>query len=400
MNNIDYRPTLLDLPISIFKTRLENLPEGVTTLRRIVSRESNAPAIEAIRAEPDKSRQKELKDQLRAVTSVARLHHRKAATSFADKIAVQWPMLAGDVDKSDNPGINMAELKNKISQLQYVLLCGYSVRGGLWFVVRLPDNQTPETLAGHFRYLQRLFSQQFGVKLDSSKGGNPTDLRFFSYDTTPYLNDAAMVMAKTYTPPKPKTRPFHQQDSNGPDGEDGRGLLTRLIRFTERAGEGNRHTTLLKAATVAGGYVAAGRLDEQTAIYGLETVASEWPSFTKSQKTIRDGIKHGQQKPLYAETWSNDYAQATHQAPHQQKQRTAPRQDAPQQPRPNNTMVIDGKLIHGEVLAVDSCDSYPPEWDEPNEPDALPTLKALTFFDWQQKNPPFNQLGLASLPAG
>ena len=40
---------------------------------------------------------------------------------------------------------------------------------------------------------------------------------------------------------------------------------------------------------------------------------------------------------------------------------------------------------------------YPAEWDEPNAPDAVPTIRPCNFFDWQRDNPPFNQLGLASL---
>ncbi|GAB3928139.1 hypothetical protein GCM10028804_34390 [Larkinella terrae] len=44
----------------------------------------------------------------------------------------------------------------------------------------------------------------------------------------------------------------------------------------QNAPEGQRHEFQLKAAIAAGGYVAAGRMEEQTAVYALETVASEW----------------------------------------------------------------------------------------------------------------------------
>jgi hypothetical protein len=40
-------------------------------------------------------------------------------------------------------------------------------------------------------------------------------------------------------------------------------------------------------------------MDEQNAVYALEIVASEWPTFSKSQKTIRDGIRYGLTKPIY-----------------------------------------------------------------------------------------------------
>ena len=301
MNNQQYRPNLLDVPISFFEPdqqrgNFANVPAQQTTLRRIVSTKFYRSLIEAIRAEPDPAKQAELKKQLPAITPVTLLHHRKRDTTFADKIRQQWPLLMGDVDKKDNPGVDMSELKKQLNRLPYVLLCAYSVRGGLWFVVRLPDQQTPETLAAHFRYLQKLFREIFGIELDKGKGGNPTDLRFVSYDTTPYTNENATVMAGTYTPKPPCPHPVDYSRFSGRDEGE---LLPRLVRFTQTAGEGQRHATLLKAATVAGGYVAAGRIDEQTAVYALETVASEWPTFTKSQKTIRDGIRYGLAKPIY-----------------------------------------------------------------------------------------------------
>lgn len=407
------------------------MPEGVTTLRRIVSRESNRPVIEAIRAEPDEEKQYAQKQQLRAFTSVSLLRHRKKDTSFAERLAAQWPMLAGDVDKGDNPHADMAKLKVQISALSFVLLCAYSVRGGLWFVVRLPEHQTPQTLAAHFRYLQKLFGGynkkdrtyygKFGVTLDSSKGGNPTDLRFVSYDAAPYINDAATVMTGTYTPPKPKPSAVRQQDFSGTDEGE---LLTRVVRYAEGATEGNRHTALNKAAFTAGGYIAAGRLNEYTAQLALETVASEWPTFGKSQKTIRDGIRTGQQKPLYAEDWSNDYRPPVRSArpayPLPGGMVMPPAEDAPP-PRPNNTMILDGRMIYGELLPDLPLTDLPALWDEPtppkgvklftpgvdspaescpdapNEPDAKPTICAVKFHQWQQQHPYFGRHGVASL---
>ena len=48
-------------------------------------------------------------------------------------------------------------------------------------------------------------------------------------------------------------------------------------------------------------------------------------------------------------------------------------------------------------LDVPSLDTYPIEWDEPPALDAVPSLKPISFFDWQRQHPAFRQLGLASL---
>lgn len=364
MDDQQYRPTLLDVPISFFeydptRNTFANVPARQTTLRRMVGTKYYGDVIQAIRIEPDKSAQDELKKRLPAFTPAALLHHRKRDTSFAEKIAQQRPVMMGDVDQKDNPGVDMAELKKHLARLRYVLLCGYSVRRGLWFVVRLPDHQTPETLAAHFRHLQKLFSQVFGIVLDSTKGGNPTDLRFVSCDTAPYLNETATVMKGTYTPPPPKPRPVDPGRFNGPD--EGQ-LLTRLVRFTERAGEGQRHATLLKAAKLAGGYVAAGRMEEQTAVYALETVASEWPTFTKSQKTIRDGIRYGQTAPLYPEA---RVERTTVRQPNYSSRYKSPPISEPTVVNHSVEPLRRVRIIPDEVLDLDPCDSYPAEWDAP-----------------------------------
>ncbi|MVM36006.1 hypothetical protein GO755_38690 [Spirosoma sp. HMF4905] len=505
-----FRPTLLDVPISYFeydhqRDTFGNVPAQQTTLRRMGTTKFYRNPIETIRAEPDKTVQDTLKKHLPAFTPVAWLYHRRRDTSFSQKIRQQWPLLMGDIDKKDNPGINMAELKKHLTRLPYILLCAYSVRGGLWFVVRLPDEQTPEILAAHFRYLQKLFSHKFGVKLDTTKGGNPTDLRFVSYDADPYINEDATVLVGTYTPPPPKPRVV---DYDRADGEDESQLLARLVRFTESAGEGERHATLLKAAKLAGGFVAAGRMDEQTAIYALETVASEWPNPTKSSKTIRDGIRYGLTSPVYPDAKpdresyrptqpfytkmilptakppivtlavgsielspigvdpptkpnagyppdlqtkesqldslvvdpivirragqdeSTSCVATTEKLWYEANPPTAciahPRaplafdagrqlkriQDSVIVPKDKESPVAENTfdnlaaspttiLKPGESqierLVVAPCDSYPAEWDEPNAPDAVPTIKPLSFFEWQRQNPSFSQLGLASL---
>ncbi|GAB3339515.1 hypothetical protein GCM10027299_52310 [Larkinella ripae] len=205
-------------------------------------------------------------------------------------------MLMGDIDLKDNQGVDMADLKQHVARLAYVVLCAYSVRGGLWFVVRLPENQTPETLAAHFRYLQRLFGERFEINLDPSKGGNPCDLRFVSYDPEPYMNEQATIMSGSYTPlPPPRPRPSHALAYFSKETSQ---LLTRIVRFAESAGEGQRHIHLLKAARLIGGYVAVGRINEKEGIQALEMVASHWPNFTKSQKTILDGIQYGLASPI------------------------------------------------------------------------------------------------------
>lgn len=342
--------SLLDLPISFFeydhqRNTFGNVPTHQTTLRRMVRTCYYREVIEAIRQEPDKAKQDELKKHLPAFTPVALLNHRKRDTTFAEKVICQYPLLMGDIDVKDNEGVDMAELKRHLPRLPYIVLCSYSVRGGLWFVVRLPENQTPETLAAHFRYVQKLFREWFEIKLDSTKGGNPCDLRFVSYDSKPYINDNASIMSGSYTPPSPKPNQYNSPRFTTTDKSQ---LLNRLVKPVILAGDGERHTKLLKAARVAGGHIAAGRLDEETAVCALETIASDWPNFTKSQKTIRDGIRNGRNAPIYeAETVAYPYRQPT----------------SVRQPRQAASKWENLSIEHLSVHVEENLDEYPADWD-------------------------------------
>jgi hypothetical protein len=431
-------PSLLDLPISFFEYDLArntfaNVPSQQTTLRRMASTRYYQKPIEAIRSESDKHKQDEMKKHLSAFT-LALLRHRKKDTSFEEKIIYQWSLLMGDIDQKDNPGVDMAELKTHLCTLPYVLLCAYSVRGGLWFVVRLPDHQTPDTLAAHFRYLQKLFTNKFDIKLDSTKGGKPTDLRFVSFDAAPYLNDDATVFSGTYTPPPPRRK----QVPYNPSTKDDEGkLLARVVKVVNSAGEGVRHESLLKAARLAGGFIGADRLDEQNAILALETIASEWPQFGKSQKTIRDGIKYGQASPLFRERLPERpverpvsrkqqpkstepiFYQYTEQLYSQPQRIEVEVQTQPPAFEPKTEPIIVVTIAEqlanpGSILRPDESQierwgeaeellDLPPELDEPAPPGTVPTIRVSTptsgsYFKWQNSpESPFSQLGLASL---
>ncbi|MDB5242617.1 MAG: hypothetical protein JWP57_3242 [Spirosoma sp.] len=395
MNNEQHRPSLLDVPISYFEYDQQqgsfaNVPARQTTLRRIVNTTFYRSTIEAIRAETDKAVQERLKKQLAAFTPVSWLYHRRRDTSFAQKIRQQWPLLMGDVDKKDNPNVDMGQLKKHLARLSCVLLCADSVRGGLWFVVRLPDHQTPESLLAHFRHLQKVFSHKFGVALDTSKGGNPTDLRFVSYDANPYINEKASVMSGTYTRPKPKP---YTVNYNGLNGQEESELLNWLIRYTEAAPEGQRHATLLKAATLAGGYIASGAVDEATVVYALETVFSQWPNSAKSHKTLRDGIDYGLKKPIYP-NFRQEHQATLIKAP------VAPASKAVtllagQNARPDSTPKTEQTQI--ERLTVEPSNDYSSVLVEANQPGAVPCISAKSFHKWQQQHEYFGRMGLASL---
>ncbi|MFD2573441.1 BT4734/BF3469 family protein [Spirosoma soli] len=393
MVNEQHRPTPLDVPISFFEynrshERFANVPTQTTTLRRMATTAFYRQIVESIRLEPDEERQKELKKQLPGFTPAAWLRHRKRDTTFDERVRQQWPMLMGDVDKKDNPSVDMAELKKCISRLTYVLTCAYSVRGGLWFVVRLPDHQTPETLAAHFRYVQKLFSTYFGVILDSTKGGNPTHLRFVSYDPEPYINENATVMDKTYTP-KPAAPYVPPRRSGNPALYAHEGFID-ADELERQYGQAILSDLVGEALTHNG---------QVTRLFDTTTHSAE--KFYLSGKTGKPSIHNYSENQTwfpvnaYAQKHGLTYAQALHELSQQYGLPTPTRQPVSEAHRDNRirppsayivTRLEDwepGTILRPpesaiERLPVDPCDTYPADWEPaPNSMTSVTTWNSL-----------------------
>jgi hypothetical protein len=66
------------------------------------------------------------------------------------------------------------------------------------------------------------------------------------------------------------------------------------------APDGEKHSTLLKAATLMGGYISSGEVNEDTAVIALENAiqSRDINSFDDAKKTIQSGIKYGQKSPI------------------------------------------------------------------------------------------------------
>jgi hypothetical protein len=93
--------------------------------------------------------------------------------------------IALDIDAKDNPHLEDAEaVRDAISNIVYVAFAGLSVSGnGVWGLVKVEDPQKQDQ---HFEQLQKDFRKR-GIILDSTKGKNPNDARFYSYDPEAYI---------------------------------------------------------------------------------------------------------------------------------------------------------------------------------------------------------------------
>ncbi len=248
------------------------------------------PLIEQIRNEPDKKKRTELKTKVPGVTLGATLKTR--AANVPDKITALTGLICFDIDPLDNPGMNPAALREKLSLNRNVIFAGLSVSGlGVWGLVEVKHT---DKIKQHFYQLKADFIA-VGIKLDVSKGGNPTDLRFYSYDPDAYLSESYKVYKRLPQPIKKQRRAITQTTNSD--------MIQVAVNMVLSCADGEKHNKLLKAAKLLGGYIGGGQVSEPEARQALEAAISSRniSSFTSAQNTIRDGLRYGMASPIYSD---------------------------------------------------------------------------------------------------
>lgn len=94
--------------------------------------------------------------------------------------------VALDIDGKDNPHLSdFSAVRDEVSKIVYVAFCALSASGnGVWALIKVkhPDRQKE-----YFQQLLHDFKAR-GVLLDSTKGKNPNDARFLTYDPDAFIN--------------------------------------------------------------------------------------------------------------------------------------------------------------------------------------------------------------------
>jgi len=257
------------------------------------SKDALPKMIEQIRATDDKPTRTALKLKLPGVVLGAVMSNR--AEKEKDKVKHFTGLMPFDIDQQDNSGMDAAALRKELSKVKNVIFAALSASGkGVWGLVKVSN---PSNYKQHFQQLVSDF-EKLGIVLDKSKGGNPTDLRFYSYDPEAYLAESFKIYDRT-PKPKQKQKSYSGQYNKRPFAAD---PIKKAVNMVDAAPDGEKHITLLKAARLLGGHIAAGTISDQEAQTALENAIrnKNIESFSDAQKTISDGIKHGKSEPIYA----------------------------------------------------------------------------------------------------
>ncbi len=181
--------------------------------------------------------------------------------------------------------------KSVIGSDKYVRSCWVSPSGnGIKALVEVLE---PSRHRDHFRSLQQYFDSQYGLEVDST-GINESRACFESCDPDIVIKNESDVFVGMVA--EQRNTDYVQDIQSKTDYEK----LNIAARMINKASEGEKHSTLIRASHLIGGYVAAGRIEEDVAFFVLEREIEKHDvdDLALARKTIKDGIAHGKTMPI------------------------------------------------------------------------------------------------------
>jgi len=184
--------------------------------------------------------------------------------------------------------VDVDQVKRVLATDSYVYACWISPSGdGIKCLVEISN---PERHRDHFRSLVKYFAETYGLNVDES-GINESRACFESYDSEIIVKDAdvygGMISEKVQ---QPKNIVISTDYSK----------LQIAANMIRRAKDGEKHATLIRASVLIGGYISAGKIEEDEAFRVLvrEISYRDVDSIEHAKSTILDGIEKGKSMPI------------------------------------------------------------------------------------------------------
>jgi hypothetical protein len=190
--------------------------------------------------------------------------------------------------------INVEASKALLATDAYVYSCWVSPSGdGLKALVKISN---PERHRDHFRALRTYFNKQYDLEVDES-GINESRACFESWDPEIVVNDESAVFG-AFATEKSESQVAVSQSDKYTDYQK-LNLAARMIR---QCSDGDKHATLLRSSRLMGGYISAGRIEEDEAVRVLtrEIMKRDVDDEQLATRTIREAIEVGKKDPIRA----------------------------------------------------------------------------------------------------
>ena len=188
--------------------------------------------------------------------------------------------------------VEVDAVKATLGTDEYIYACWTSPSGdGIKALVQVTN---PERHRDHFRALIKYFERQYGLQLDES-GSNESRACFESHDPDIIIKEEWKKFG-AFTSEMAEAQTTSNETYDYTDYMK-LNLAARMIRNAE---DGDKHLALIKAATLCGGFIAAGRMEEEEAVRILfrEICKREIDSEDSATTAIRDGIEKGKTMPI------------------------------------------------------------------------------------------------------
>jgi hypothetical protein len=203
--------------------------------------------------------------------------------------------IALDIDAKDNPHLpNAEQVRDEVARIKNVAFSALSASGqGVWALVKVSD---PDRQAKHFRALEADF-KSFGITLDSTKGKNPNDARFYSYDPDAVMNTSYIEYRKIIAD---QSRLKPSTSVNGCKSKYAESALCSELETLSTTQLGNRNNQLFKSTAALAELVASGLLDRHevsSLLYEAALAIGLKPS--EVNKTLKSGFQKGLCNPRY-----------------------------------------------------------------------------------------------------
>ena len=188
--------------------------------------------------------------------------------------------------------VDVGTTKASLATDNYIYSCWTSPSGnGVKALVKITN---PERHRDHFRALVKYFESQYGLQVDES-GINESRACFESHDPDIVIKDKSDKFGALLS------QNIEQKDKVSIQGDHTDYMRLNLAaRMIRHADDGDKHATLLRAAKLCGGYIAAGRMEEDEVVRVLlrEISKRDIDSEAQAMYTIRDGIELGKTTPI------------------------------------------------------------------------------------------------------
>ena len=191
----------------------------------------------------------------------------------------------------DHTGV---EFKERLKSIPFIYMAFVSLGGdGVKALVKIPVVKSDAEYKEYWYAVDKALRDRLPEVIDSACK-DISRACFFSYDPDVYVNTEAIVFTGRMKKDEKKTTTAEKYVKN-----DYKRAMVPL-NFIRSAVDGERHTKILKASRLMGGYVASGIISDQEAVRLLEQEAYHIdPSdFQVNRRAIIDGIENGKTDPV------------------------------------------------------------------------------------------------------